>query len=433
MDMNMDIRKSHGKILIVDDEASVRRLLVSVFKRNGYETVEAAGGLDAVTQVESQEYDLVLLDIKMPDMDGMTALEKIKSISPDTPVVMITGYGSVESAVKALTLGAFYYITKPFENFEELLDIVESAMDENRRRKEVFSNPRNRFLSTAILSEISYDLNSTLEFKKLTEIFFRKAGKLFDFDYIGLFVSAADADGNGVPENIIIEKGKGFNDYETEYVKRFLLSKYAAFNFRTGISDAPEPIPWNIASDITLPLVYENNVLGVVGLGSFERKKYSVEDSRLLAILANQFSSSLHNCILFEKMKKLAMKDSLTDLYNFRFFRQMMEHELDRADRYGHSLSFIIMDIDGFKKINDIYGHAAGDSILSETAAVVLRAVRKSDILARYGGDEFVVICPETDGGEAAVLAERIRKEVECHDFTSIHPDTASTGRRANS
>ena len=126
---------------------------------------------------------------------------------------------------------------------------------------------------------------------------------------------------------------------------------------------------------------------------------------------AEKFASELQTAN--EKLRELAFRDGLTGLYNHRYFQELMEREMERASRYGHPLSLIMIDIDHFKKINDTHGHPQGDIVLKKIAAVISSALRSSDIAARYGGEEFSIILPETALKGAAVLAERIRVAVE--------------------
>lgn len=114
-----------------------------------------------------------------------------------------------------------------------------------------------------------------------------------------------------------------------------------------------------------------------------------------------------------EKLRELSVKDGLTDLYNHRYFQNLIDKELPRVERYGHVLSIIMLDIDHFKNINDTHGHPQGDIVLKTIADIFQETVRKPDTVARYGGEEFVIILPETDIKGAVVLAERLRKLVE--------------------
>jgi diguanylate cyclase (GGDEF)-like protein len=118
-----------------------------------------------------------------------------------------------------------------------------------------------------------------------------------------------------------------------------------------------------------------------------------------------------------ERLRELAVKDGLTDLYNHRYFQDLLDKELPRVERYNHVLSIIMVDIDHFKSINDTYGHPQGDIVLRTVADLFQETVRKPDTVARYGGEEFVIVLPETDIKGAVVLAERLRKLVEKRDI----------------
>ncbi len=114
-----------------------------------------------------------------------------------------------------------------------------------------------------------------------------------------------------------------------------------------------------------------------------------------------------------EKLRELVFRDGLTGLYNRRFFEELLDKELERVERYSHILSFVMMDIDHFKKINDTYGHPRGDEVLRAVADIFEKKIRKPDIAARYGGEEFALVLPETDIKGAVVLADRLRHLVE--------------------
>ena len=129
--------------------------------------------------------------------------------------------------------------------------------------------------------------------------------------------------------------------------------------------------------------------------------------SRLQA-LADQAAIAIENAQLFEEMEKLAITDSLTGLYNRRYFFAFAENEIERSKRYKKHLSIIMVDIDHFKKINDSFGHQAGDLVLKEIADICLAILRKVDVMCRYGGEEFVVLLPETEVADAAHAAERM-------------------------
>ena len=117
------------------------------------------------------------------------------------------------------------------------------------------------------------------------------------------------------------------------------------------------------------------------------------------------------------RLEKLAITDGLTKLFNLRQFYSQLEVEVDRSNRYGHSLALLLLDIDHFKKYNDTFGHLAGDKVLIRLGKIIRSGLRTMDSAYRYGGEEFTVILPETGGAEAKTAAERIRKAVEIENF----------------
>ena len=126
--------------------------------------------------------------------------------------------------------------------------------------------------------------------------------------------------------------------------------------------------------------------------------------------LAQQTSEKLHE--VNAELSRLAFQDSLTGLYNLRYFHDCLERELQRANRYNKVFSLIMFDIDDFKQVNDTYGHQAGDKVLREIAATATRSTRTTDVVVRYGGEEFAIILPETDINTAATIAERLREDI---------------------
>jgi len=120
---------------------------------------------------------------------------------------------------------------------------------------------------------------------------------------------------------------------------------------------------------------------------------------------------------ILEKLEKLAITDGLTKLYNLRHFYNQLEVEVDRSNRYGHSLGLLLLDIDRFKVYNDTYGHLEGDKVLIKLCQIIRSCLRTMDSAYRYGGEEFTVILPETSGEEAETVAHRIRKAAEAEKF----------------
>jgi diguanylate cyclase (GGDEF)-like protein/PAS domain S-box-containing protein len=128
------------------------------------------------------------------------------------------------------------------------------------------------------------------------------------------------------------------------------------------------------------------------------------------------------------ELKRLAVIDKLTGVFNRTKFQELIEREIERAQRYNKPLSMIMFDIDNFKKVNDTYGHSAGDYVLKTLAKIVREAIRKIDYLVRWGGEEFLIILPENNLDKAHALAERIRKLIESYTFNNTGKITVSLG-----
>ena len=162
-----------------------------------------------------------------------------------------------------------------------------------------------------------------------------------------------------------------------------------------------------------VPLVGSGGRIGWLGVFSREHGMYfDDEDLRRLEELAERVAPVIENARRFREARQLADLDSLTGLHNRRFFHETLAREVDRAQRYQRSLSLVIVDVDGFKEINDRIGHLAGDAVLAEIAERLREVVRSADIPCRVGGDEFAAILPEIDVEQAQQLVSRIQRAV---------------------
>jgi diguanylate cyclase (GGDEF)-like protein len=162
-----------------------------------------------------------------------------------------------------------------------------------------------------------------------------------------------------------------------------------------------------------VPLVARSGRIGWLGVFSRDPEvRFGPDDVRRLEELAERVAPAIENARRFREARQLADLDSLTGLHNRRYFYETLGREVDRAQRYQRRLSVVIVDVDGFKEINDRIGHLAGDSVLAEIADRIRQVVRSADIPCRVGGDEFAVIVPEAEVGQARQLVGRIQRAV---------------------
>jgi diguanylate cyclase (GGDEF)-like protein len=159
---------------------------------------------------------------------------------------------------------------------------------------------------------------------------------------------------------------------------------------------------------VMIPLVAKGQAIGLVELFSNEEKHWDAERLELARTMANEAAMALENARLYEDARKLADRDPLTGFYNHRFLHERLGEEVIRAQRARQPLSVLMLDLDDFKLVNDTFGHLFGDGVLTWTAELIRSTLRASDVPARYGGDEFAVILPDTDAADARRTAERI-------------------------
>ena len=169
---------------------------------------------------------------------------------------------------------------------------------------------------------------------------------------------------------------------------------------------------------IAVPLVCGERILGVLE-GARERRTFTKSEVAMLNALALPLASALANAVRIGEAERLSQTDDLTKLHNARYLRQFLLNEIRRARRYGSSVAALFLDLDDFKRVNDAHGHLAGSHVLMEMAAVILSSIRDTDAVARYGGDEFVIVLPDTEIELAGTVAERIREKIAHHRFNA--------------
>jgi len=170
---------------------------------------------------------------------------------------------------------------------------------------------------------------------------------------------------------------------------------------------------------LAVPLICGERILGVLEgkrTGKYARS-FKKSEVNLLDALARPLASALANSVRIDEAERLSQTDDLTKLHNARYLRQFLLNEIRRARRYGTSVAALFLDLDDFKRINDVHGHLVGSHVLMEMAGVILSSIRDTDAVARYGGDEFVIVLPDTGTELAGTVAERIRDKITRHEF----------------
>lgn len=323
----------------------------------------------------------------------------------------------VKGARKIIS-GNFDYELIPLSD-DEIGDLT-STFDQMRESlKETQTDLEYRILQLSTLNEVGKAINSVLDFKKLQNIILEtvikviKAQKgslmLVDDSERSLTIGVAVGLSDEIAQNTRLEAGDAIAGKVMQTRKPLFVRNTAEdeefIMLKRGHIKA--------GTMMCAPLQAKEKILGVLNVSCSKPDAFSAKDFKLFIDLANHASIAIENARLY----RYAVTDSMTRLYNHRYFQQRLDEELLRADRYENRVSLIMLDVDHFKKFNDTYGHPEGDRALKIVAQVIEKSIREIDIAARYGGEEFVVICPEKGGEGAMAPAERIRAAVEQFDY----------------
>jgi diguanylate cyclase (GGDEF)-like protein/PAS domain S-box-containing protein len=199
-----------------------------------------------------------------------------------------------------------------------------------------------------------------------------------------------------------------------------LLGQAAQSQNTLHVKDDPDWDPSHASGVIAVPLMNGLDLLGVVAVGVDRTvRRFNHSDVHMIEMFAQQASIAIQNAKLFAEVHRLAITDALTGVYNRGYFFEQAHQEFVRCTRYPHALSLIMLDVDHFKEINDRFGHRAGDRALRDVAALCLANTRDADLVGRYGGEEFVILLPETPLGGAAITAERLREQIRLNKVTT--------------
>jgi len=185
--------------------------------------------------------------------------------------------------------------------------------------------------------------------------------------------------------------------------------------------------PAKVSSFLSIPLLYKEDVLGVINFARRGTSSFTYQDVKMLSLVANQVALAIANARLYTKTRELSVRDELTGINNRRYFQQMLQMEWKRAIRFRRHLSLVMVDVDHFKAYNDTFGHLQGDQALKQIGSLLRNNLREVDTVARFGGEEFVLLLPDTDKPGAIAVAEKVRILSEGHGFlTEEHRDTRS-------
>jgi len=277
----------------------------------------------------------------------------------------------------------------------------------------------------AILTDVVKTANSILEPRKVIELVVEKIRQLIPSEAWSLMMVDEEK------QELVFEAALGAKARDVSALRLKIGEGVAGWVAQSGkpaiVNDAARDPRFSARVDtrtqfetrsiLCAPLVSRGRTIGVLEIINKEGGPFTRADLQLVLTLVEPCAIAIENAILFQRTEQLTITDDLTRLFNSRYLNLYLGREIKRCKRHGIPLSVIFLDLDGFKGINDQYGHLAGSGTLTEVGTILALGVRESDILARYGGDEFVVVLPETPASGALVIAERLRRAIEEHRF----------------
>lgn len=308
--------------------------------------------------------------------------------------------------------GVLYIESQNPHDFDELdartMETLAAHISASLHRAALYAETQENLRILSTIQNISKTISSSLEKEKIAHQVVTALKEAFGYTHISIYFLEEDylrlAAETGYPKEMVIEKihiSQGVSG-------RAIRTKTVQFIEDAAQEDVFLRADHTVTSEICVPLIKEDTALGTLNVEADNARKLTQTDVTLLTAIASPLAIALDNARLHEQIKKMATTDAVTGLSNRHVFEQALASEVERAERLGLYVSLIIFDIDGFKEFNDTYGHPAGDARLKGMAEIVKANLRKYDIAARYGGDEFAIILSNSNEQNALLFAKRL-------------------------
>jgi len=278
----------------------------------------------------------------------------------------------------------------------------------------------------AVLNEIGKALTSSLDIGEVMHVILAKVSELLkpsnwslllkDHGTGELYFHAAVGEGSDRLLGMRLKPGEGIAGWVAQHNQPLLVPNvHADPRFASRFDKASR---FHTKSILCVPLTFKERTLGVIELVNGPRDgAFHEEDLKILSTVAEFSAIAIENARNFHKVQELTVLDDHTGLFNSRHMKRQLDQEVVRATRFGHPVSVIFFDLDHFKRVNDTHGHQAGSQVLHEIGRLLLKTLRSTDVPVRYGGDEFVILMPETSKDQAVAAARRIGGEIARQPF----------------
>jgi two-component system cell cycle response regulator len=401
-------------VLVVDDLLPNIKLLEVKLNNEYYEVLTAKNGIEAIEIANKHSVDIILLDVMMPVMDGFETCKKLKSSNHTShiPVVMVTALSDAEDRVQGLEAGADDFLTKPIDDtalFARIRSLVRMKImiDELRLRDQTDHAINSLSNSTYFIAE---DLNAAMIL-------------IVDDDGVqAKHISKRLSALKDSQIDIITDPNKTIDMLNTNNYDLVIISTqitgYDSLRLCSNLRSNEK-----LRNIALLILVEENEtkiLIKALELGVNDYLMIPIDGNEVIArsktqIKRKRYQDALRNS--HQQNFNMSITDSLTGVYNRYYFDVHCKTLINQAIANNKSLLLLIADIDNFKSVNDIYGHVAGDEILKQISSRLLLNIRITDLIARFGGEEFVMVLPNTEIKDGLNIADRIRSSVEKTHF----------------
>jgi two-component system cell cycle response regulator len=401
-----------ARVLVVDDVPANVKLLEARLSAEYFDVVTAMSGEEALAICERADCDIVLLDVMMPDMDGFEVCRRLKTslVTHHLPVVMVTALDQPSDRVKGLEAGADDFLTKPVSDVA-LIARVRSLT----RLKMMTDELRMRAVTSRDIGIESPEREAVAETGRNGRILVVD-DRATSSEHIAAMLS-----GEHSPEIEADPSAALFHAAEGNY--DLLIVSLGLDNFdglrlcsQVRSLDRTRNVPILAVADA------ESNSRLVRGLeiGVNDYLARPIDRNEMLARVRTQIRKKRYTERLRDNVQlsiEMAITDALTGLYNRRYMESHLGSLVEQASSRSKPLTVLVLDIDYFKSINDTHGHDAGDDVLREFAVRIRKSIRGIDLACRFGGEEFVVVMPETDLAVATMVAERLRRRIASEPF----------------
>lgn len=432
-----------GKIIIIEDDVKHLQKASNYLINEGFNVTLASDSKVALNHLATEEFDLVLIKRNMPNLDGLAMMARLQKNGTKSSFIIIAESMDIKQAVKIMQKGAYTILMIPYEPshlkeivvkglqnkiaFLEILKLSDNLTTVNKELKENKKHleDEQKLLKNTVeelnfLNKLSFLMSSSLNPETIIKSLARNLKDALFFDILSVMM----LDNKEI--FLKIHSRKPLEKDLLDDVNRNIHKSFAKFVGKTVYLNKISVKPparadkiFNIphGSEVNINLKVAGKKLGVLKIIRFTMEDFSHDEKNLMSTVSNQLALSLNNALEHKKYLELASHDFLTKALNRRTADEVIGREFSRSGRYKTDLSVVMLDLDHFKKINDSWGHQAGDIVLKKVSDIIFKCLRDTDIFARYGGEEFLIILPQTDIEEAGTLAERIREVIESSMF----------------